>query len=93
MKGENVYKGLMTLFLLKWKRTVLFCNLGFVKHVSQRKHCFLKILIYTISKQMSFQNGLEKKNLFILDKSRYTTEITNQGTQPKSQVKVHNKDT
>ena len=76
VKGESVYKGLMTLIPLKWKRTVLFCNLRFVKHVSPRKQCFLKILFYTTDcihlKNMSFQNGLEKSIFSIL---------TNQGTQ------------
>ena len=47
VKGENVYKGLMTLIPSKWKRTVLLCNLWLVKHVSLRKQCFLKILVYT----------------------------------------------
>jgi hypothetical protein len=87
VKGESVYKGLMTLIPLKWKRTVLYCNLGFVKHVFPRKQCFLKILIYITDyihlkkKKKGFQNGLEKSIFSIL---------TNQDTQPRSQVKVHN---
>ena len=72
----KVFIRFMTLIPLKWKRTVLFCNLRFVKHVSPRKQCFLKILFYTTDcihlKNMSFQNGLEKSIFSIL---------TNQGTQ------------
>ena len=78
----------MTLIPLKWKRTVLLCNLWFVKHVSLRKQCFLKILVYTTDcihlkkkKKNSFQNGLEKSIFSFLK---------NQDTQPRSQIKVHN---
>ena len=86
----------MTLIPLKWKRTVLFRNLGFAKHVFPRKQCFLKILIYITDyihfkkKKKKISKWFRKIHLFILEKSRYTTEITNQGTEPRSQVKVHN---
>ena len=88
VKGENVYKGLMTLIPLKWKRMVLLCNLWFVKHVSLGKQCFLKILVYTMDcihlkkkKKTEFSKWFRKIHLFILK---------NQGTQPRSQVKVYN---
>ena len=89
VKGKSVYKSLMTLIPLKWKRTVLFCNLGLVKHVYPRKQCFLKILIYTTDwihlKKKVFSKRFRKIHLFILEKLRYTTEITSQGTQQQQQ--------
>ena len=42
---------------------------------------------------MSFPKWFRKIHLFNLEKSRYITKITNQGIQPRSQVKVQTKDT
>jgi hypothetical protein len=49
------------------------------KHVSPRKQCFLKILIYTT-------------DCIQLEKSIFSI-LKNQGTQPRSQVMVQTKDT
>jgi hypothetical protein len=61
MKGESVYKGLMTLIPLKWKRTVFFfffTTLG-LSNMSPQENNVLKILFYTTDcihlKNLSFK--------------------------------------
>ena len=67
---------------------------GFVLQPWVCQTCLPKKIMF--SQNSHLHNGLHpfrKIHLFILEKSRYTTEITNQGTQSRSQVKVHNNNT
>jgi hypothetical protein len=48
VKGESVYKGLMTLIRQSGRERFCFATLGFVKHVFPRKQGFMNIVIYTM---------------------------------------------
>ena len=59
---------------------------------SQNPHLHNGLHPFKKEKKRDFSKWFRKIHLFNLDKSRYTTKITNQDTQSRSQNNVYNRD-